>query len=93
LKEGNLTRVVALTKPDTSIFTTEELKAVDYWIEHIDKDHTAASISKESHDYAWEVAKMGEELPPYAIFANRIREPDDEELGQLQERAKAMGLI
>jgi hypothetical protein len=36
---------------------------------------------------------MGEELPPYAIFANRIREPDDEELGQLQERAKAMGLI
>src|SRR5262249_36624697 len=29
----------------------------------IDKEHTATSISEESHDYAWDIAKMGEELP------------------------------
>jgi hypothetical protein len=67
LKEGNLIRIVSSTKPDLTTFKAEELQVVDYWIDHIDKDHTASSISEESHDYAWEIAKMGEELPLYAI--------------------------
>ena len=75
------------------MFTAEELKTVDYWIEHIDKDHTAQSISAVSHDYAWDIAKMGEELPLFAILANRIREPDEQELERLQRRAKELGLI
>jgi hypothetical protein len=56
LKEGNLLRIVSSIKPDLSTFKTKELQAVDYWIDHIDKDHTAGSISEESHDYAWEIA-------------------------------------
>lgn len=92
-KERELTRFVALKVPDVSMFTEDELRTVDYWIDHIDKDHTAQSISEQSHDYAWEIAKMKEELPLYAILANRIREPTDEELGKLRERAKELGLI
>ena len=91
--DGTLVRVVAEEKPDLSIFSREELQAVDYWIEHIDEDHTAASISEESHDYAWDIAETGEELPLYAILANRIRDPDDEELERLREKAKAHGLL
>jgi hypothetical protein len=93
-KEGKLTRIVALTKPEVnSLFSPQELKTVDYWIEHIDKDHTASSISDETHDYAWQIAKTGEELPLNAIFANRIREPSDEEMQKFRKRAKSLGLM
>jgi hypothetical protein len=92
-KQGKLTRIVGLTQPDVSMFTAEELQTVDYWIEHIDKVHTAKSISAETHDYAWDIAKMGEELPLYAILANRVRDPDEPELRRLQRRAKELGLI
>jgi hypothetical protein len=92
-KEGNLTRIVALSRPDVSIFSVDELRAVDYWINHIDKEHTAESISDRSHDYAWDIAKMGEELPLFAVLANRIREPEERELGRLQQRAKDLGLV
>jgi hypothetical protein len=76
-----------------SMFSSGELEIVDYWINHIDKEHTAASISDRSHDYAWDIAKMGEELPLFAILANRIREPNEQELERLRQRAKALGLI
>lgn len=93
VKEGKLTRCVANTPPDVNSFSKEELAAVDFWIDDIDKNHTAESISEESHDYAWNIAKMGEELPLYAILANRIRDPDERELDQLRQRAKALGLL
>lgn len=92
-KEGDLTRFIALRSPDLSPFSTEELQIVDYWIRNIDENHTAGSISEESHDYAWDIAKMGEELPLYAVLANRIREPNDRELEKLRGRAKDLGLI
>lgn len=92
-KEGSLTRIVALTKPDVSMFSLDELKSMDYWINHIDKEHTAASISDHSHDYAWDIAKMGEELPLFAVLANRIREPDEREFERLRQRAKELGLV
>jgi len=92
-KEGDLTRIIALKPPDVSIFTDDELKTVDYWIQHIDKNHTAKSVSEETHDYTWQIAKMGEELPLYAVLASRINEPTDEELGKLRKRAESLGLI
>ena len=91
--EGQLKRVIALVPPDVSDFSAVELKEVKYWIDHIDQNHSAASISDESHDYAWDIAKMGEEIPMHAILANRIREPTDEELAALKKRAKALGLM
>lgn len=91
-REGDLRRIVATYSPDMSTFSSEEMQTIDYWINHIDREHTATSISEESHDYAWGIAKMGEELPLYAILANRIREPDDAELERLKEKAKALGL-
>ena len=92
-KEGNLIRITTGTKPDLSTFTREELQIIDYWIEHIDKDHTATSISDESHDYAWDIAKMGEEVPLHAILANRIRDPNERESEKFQAMAKARGVL
>jgi Protein of unknown function (DUF4065) len=91
-EEGSLVRLTADAKPDMSAFTKDELQTIDYWIEHIDKEHTAGTISDASHDYAWDIAKMGEELPFYAILANRIRDPSDQESEKFTNIAKAQGV-
>jgi hypothetical protein len=67
-----------------SRFSRDEIAALDYWTKHIDEDHTAGSISDDSHDYAWEIAKMGETLPLYAFLAARLRDPVEADF----ERAK-----
>ena len=91
-EEGKLTRIVALAPAQQNWFSLTELQSIDWWAEHISKNHTAASISEETHDYAWEIAKMGEELPLYAYRVARIKEPSDEDLKRLKERAKELGI-
>ena len=86
-------RITADAKPDMSKFSRDELQIIDHWIEHIDKDHTAKSISDKSHDYGWDIAAQGEEIPLYAVLAERIREPSDQELERLKEKARAHGLM
>jgi hypothetical protein len=86
-------RFQSLRLPDKLSLDARQREIVDYWIKHIADDHTAASISEETHDYVWEIGKLGEELPYYAIFANRIRDPDEWETEQFKEKAKAIGLI
>lgn len=90
--DHKITRFRAFQPPDTSVFSPEELSLIDWWIKHIDESHTAASISEKSHDYAWQIAAMGEQLPLYAFLASRIREPRDEELDWAKEEAKTLGL-
>ncbi len=87
-----ITRFRAFQPPDTTVFGAEELSLIDWWIKHIDEAHTAASISEKSHDYAWKIAAMGEELPLHAFLASRIREPNDEELDWAKEAAEKLGL-
>ena len=85
----------AFAPPDTSTFDLEELSLIDWWIHHVAHDHTAASISEQSHDYGWRLAKEGEELPYKAFLAKRIRAPKEgEELDWARaaaERVKAHG--
>lgn len=73
-------------------FSPEEIAAVDYWIKHIDEDHTATSISELSHDYGWDIVPMGEKLPVYAALASRVREPNEEELEWVRQKVAELGL-
>lgn len=82
----------ALRTPRRELFSTEELKTVDYWIEHVDADHTASSISEESHDYAWEIAEMKEPLPFSAHLVERTRRPKGDELERAKRKARDLGL-
>jgi hypothetical protein len=91
-KEGPLTRLVALTPARADWFSVRELQTIDWWINHIDKDHSAKSISEHTHDYAWEIAKEGEELPLHAYRLARVKEPSDEDVKRLKKRAKELGL-
>jgi hypothetical protein len=88
----SMRRFKSLRNPDRIALSNEQRAIVEYWIKHIDQDHTAASISEESHDTAWEIAKLGEEIPYHAIFANRIRDPEDKELDWATARARELGL-
>jgi hypothetical protein len=91
-KQGNLTRIVALIPADPGWFIGSELQTIDWWADHIAKEHTATSISEETHDYAWQIAREGEELPLYAYRVARVREPTEEDLERLRKRAKELGL-
>lgn len=86
-------RYKALQPADHSAFTPEELHLIDWWIAHIGENHTAKSISELSHDYAWQIAGMGDELPLYAFLASRIRPPKSEdEQDWAKQQAAALGL-
>ena len=78
--------------PDKLSLNEEQRGIVEYWIRNIADEHTAQSISEQSHDYAWEIAKVGEVIPYQAIFATRIRDPRGEELKWASDRAKELGL-
>ena len=90
--DRNTTRFRSISAPDLSAFDRAEMQIVDYWIQHIADDHTAGSISDESHDYAWEIAKLGEEIPLYAFLATRMRPSAGKELDWAKQEAKRLGL-
>jgi hypothetical protein len=82
----------ALVKPSMNFMNGNEKAQVDYWIRHIDADHTAATISEESHDYGWDIAKIGENLPFHSVLAQRVRSPNSGEMEWAKSRAKELGL-
>jgi hypothetical protein len=89
----NATRFRAHQPPDTSAFTAQQLSLIDWWISDIAEKHTATSISDLSHDYGWEVARMGEKLPLTAFLAKRIRNPKSlNEIEWAQKEAQKLGL-
>jgi uncharacterized phage-associated protein len=88
----DLKRFIANSPPPVDMFSADELSVIDWWIKSIDEEHSAASISEKSHDYAWKIASEGEALPLYAMFASRIRAPLGEELEWARKEAKRLGL-
>lgn len=89
----NSIRYRSLQPAETSLFSDQQLALIDWWISTIADKHTAASISDLSHDYGWEVAAMGEELPIRAFLARRIRQPEtSEEANWARDEAKRLGL-
>ena len=92
---NKLDRMTPLKKPSEmrALFTDAEMAIVDYWIEHIATYETAQSISAKSHDYAWQIASLGETLPMTASLAVRIRAPDGSEMDWAKQTAAILGLL
>ena len=86
------THFIALTPAKSNWFSEPELQSIDWWISEIAKNHSAQSISEETHDYVWDIAKMGEVLPFYAYRVARIQEPSDSDMERMKARAKELGL-
>jgi hypothetical protein len=83
----------ALRSSSASFLSLDERKIVDYWTKHICLEHTATSISEETHGYAWEIAEVGEELPMVTALVERGRDPVGEELEWAEEEARKRGLV
>ena len=86
------TRFRTASAPDMSGFDQDEKSALDFWITEIDKEYTAKEISDKTHDYGWDIAELGEEIPLYAIHAERARHPEGSELDWAQGVVKRLGL-
>ena len=61
--------------PDMSAFSGQELGFVDWWIKKVSETRTSALSPVGPHDYGWQIAKLGEELPLHAFLSRRIRPP------------------
>lgn len=68
---------VAIEPPDMSMFSPREIELVDSLIVDVCNNHSAASISEESHEAIWEAAAMGETIPLQAYLASFSVEPTD----------------
>lgn len=78
---GNTKReFISLTEPYINRFDASEISLVANIMHHICHHHTAESISDKTHDIIWELAKMGEEIPYYAIYGAQIGEISDEDI-------------
>jgi DNA-binding PadR family transcriptional regulator len=56
-------------KASSDFLSSEENQIVKDVVSYVTEEHTATSISKESHDHIWKAAIDGEELPLYTVFA------------------------
>lgn len=74
------TQFIALTRPDLSLFSGEEISIVDHVIEVICRNYTATSISSLTHDRVWELAMIGEEIPLCAVLASQPGEITENEI-------------
>jgi Protein of unknown function (DUF4065) len=86
------TKLRAFERPDLSLFNDEELSIVDHWIKHIDEDRIDDAQDALAHDYAWQIAEMGEVIPLYAVLATRVRAPRGKELEWAKAEAARLGL-
>jgi hypothetical protein len=81
---------VAVTVPDMSLFSEQDIRLIDGVIEQVSKNFTAASISAYSHDEIWEAAEIGEEIPMYAVLAANPGDITQEDIAWGEEVVKQL---
>ncbi len=84
-------RVAGVKPPPPGLLNEEQSRSLSYWIDFV-SGKTAGEVSDFSHDYGWEIAKQGDDLPLQSILAERVRDPRGEELEWAKRRAKKLGL-
>jgi Protein of unknown function (DUF4065) len=71
---------IAIAPSDVSMFTSDEIKLVDAAFDHVCLNHTARSVSEETHGIIWQLADMGEEIPLATAFAANVGEIDETDI-------------
>jgi hypothetical protein len=78
---------VAHSEPDLRLLTKQDIEIADEAMRFVCEEHTAKSISEESHDHIWRAAKDGEKIPYETVFAVPGEITDDEREWARQEIA------
>jgi hypothetical protein len=71
---------IAMTKPDFSMFSPEEISIVDDVLREVCYNHTATSISLATHDDIWKLADIGEEIPLETAFASSLGDISEDDV-------------
>jgi len=81
------TDFIAMSRPDLSSFTPDEISLIDDAINYVCHRHTAMGISNKTHDAIWKLAELGEEIPYEAMLASSLGEvtPEDIEWAKSQQ--------
>jgi hypothetical protein len=80
LSDDEPVHYLALTRPDMSTFSGEEMRMVEDAIDLVCVKNTSRSISQKSHDIVWKLANLNDEIPYYAIHGGRLEEIDAEDV-------------
>lgn len=78
--------LLSMKNPDIHYFVANDLLYIEQAFDHVCLKHTARSISEETHDDIWELAEIGEEIPPYTIFASSLAEVDEFDMEWAKEK-------
>ena len=70
----------ALSRPDISMFTADEIYLIDECNDFVCRRHTAMGISHKSHDIIWQLAELGEEIPYEASLASVLGEVTEDDV-------------
>jgi hypothetical protein len=71
---------IAIQDAIVSVFSPEEVKMIDAAFEHVCMNHTARSVSEETHNVIWQIASLGEEIPLATVFAADVGEVDETDI-------------
>ena len=69
----------AIGQPDIDSFSPEEKELLDIVIADIRDNHTSNSISELSHNWAWDIAETGEEIPVGTCLIEDFVIPNEED--------------
>jgi hypothetical protein len=84
-------RVKGLKAPRPGLLSAEQSQDLKFWIKTV-SEMTASEVSEYSHDYGWEIAEQGSDIPLTAILAERVRDPVGSELEWAKRRARELNL-
>jgi hypothetical protein len=79
-------------RPDPAEFSSEELGYVEMAIREVGDEVRMVGPERPSYDYAWELARKGEVIPPHAILALRTRDPTPRQIELARVAARELGL-
>ena len=82
---------ISIVEPELDGFSASEIARIDEAFEHVCLNHTARSISDETHGIVWELAAMGEAMPYSTVFASSDGEIDEDDLAWAVKTIKAQG--
>lgn len=82
-QEGKL-KHIALSGDNTfwkekELFSGVELKIIDDVFKRVVEQHSM-EVSDQTHGEIWELAAVGEEIPLYTVFAERVTRPNAEQM-------------
>lgn len=74
------TEFIAIAPAHVNLFSAAEIQLIDAAFEHVCLNHTAKSISEETHGVIWQSADLGEEIPLTTVLASEVGEVDEDDI-------------